>query len=151
MRVRATSPTTGSSTATSNADFACAYQVAVTAQDNRSSEQWARSAWEDSPAPVRWFTLAGWRIVLGLRLGPKHSAEHILRWHIVERLRDETLCQLSSSFLGAYNTFRLDDSRLVWATFITYKRPIAGVLWPPVSLLHRPLVRFALRLAALHP
>ncbi|MEY2422765.1 MAG: hypothetical protein QOI95_2832 [Acidimicrobiaceae bacterium] len=94
--------------------------------------------------------LAGWRVVLGLRLGPRGSTDHILGWHIVGRSPDETACQLRSGFLGAYNTFRLADGRLVWSTFVTYDRPIARVIWPPVSLLHRSLVRIALRRAALH-
>jgi hypothetical protein len=70
---------------------------------------------------------------------------------IVERSPDETVCHLRSWFLGAYNTFRFADGRLVWSTFVSYERPIARVIWPPVSLLHRPLVRIALRRAALHP
>ncbi len=48
-----------------------------------------------------------------------------------------------------YNTFRLVEGRLVWSTFVTYERPVARVIWPPISLLHRLLVRFALRRAAL--
>jgi hypothetical protein len=95
--------------------------------------------------------LAGWRLVLGLRLGPQRSADHILGWHIVDRRSDETVCQLRSRFVGAYNTFKLADGRLVWSTFVTYERPIARIIWPPISLLHRPLVRLALRRAALHP
>src|SRR6266851_873540 len=134
-RVRPTSPTTGSAAAAHHPDFACAYEIAVAPEDRRSSEQWARAAWEGSPAPLRWFMLAGWRFVLRLRLGPRGSPDHILGWHIVDRRPDETVCQLRSGFLGASNTFRLVDGRLVWSTFVTYERPIAKVLWRPVSLL----------------
>ena len=151
IRVQPTTPTTGSRDVSHNPDFECAYQVAVTAEDNRSSEQWARAAWEGAPAPIRWFMLAGWRFVLGLRLGPRGSENHILGWRIVERRPDETVCQLNSGFLSAYNTFWLADGQLVWSTFVTYERPIARAIWPPVSILHRPLVRFALRRAATHP
>ena len=150
-RVRPASPTTGCDAATHDPDFACAYEIAVASDDHRSSEQWARAAWEGAPAPLRWFMVAGWRLVLGLRLGPRHSENHILGWQVIDRRPDETVCQLRSGFLDAYNTFRLVDGRLVWSTFVIYDRPIARVIWPPVSLLHRPLVRFALRRAALHP
>ena len=95
--------------------------------------------------------VAGWRFVLGLRLGPRRSPDHILGWHVIDCRPDETVCHLRSGFLDAHNTFRLVDGQLVWSTFVTYERPIARVIWPPVSLLHRPLVRFALRRAALHP
>ena len=151
LRVRPTPPTTGSNAAAHNPDFECAYKIDVPREDDRSTEQWARAAWEGAPAPLRWFMLAGWRFVLGFRLGPRHSGDHILGWHIVERRPDETVCQLSSGFLGAYNTFRLADEQFVWSTFVTYQRPIAKIIWPPVSLLHRALVRLALRRASAHP
>jgi hypothetical protein len=92
--------------------------------------------------------LAGWRLVLRLRLGPRHSPDHVLGWRIVDRSPDETVCQLRSGFLDAHNVFRELDGMLVWSTFVTYERPIGRVIWSPVSLLHRLLVRVALRRAA---
>jgi hypothetical protein len=147
-RVRRTSPATLFDTAAHDADFACAYEIEVAPDDGRSSEQWARAAWEGSPAMLRWFMLAGWRVVLGLRLGPRPSPDHILGWRIVHQDADETVCHLRSGFLDAYNTFRRIDDRLVWSTFVTYERPVARVVWPPTSLVHRALVRVALRRAA---
>jgi hypothetical protein len=129
-------------------DFACAYAVVIAPDDNRSSEQWARAVWEEAPAPLRWFMLAGWRLVLGFRLGPRDSPDHVLGWRIVDRGPDETVCQLRSGFLNAHNTFRKVDGTFVWSTFVTYERPMARVIWPPVSLAHRLLVRIALRRAA---
>ena len=85
---------------------------------------------------------------LGLRLGPRHSPDHILGWRIVGRGPGETVCQLDSGFLTAHNVFRKVDGTFVWSTFVTYKRPMARVIWPPVSLLHRLLVRITLRRAA---
>jgi hypothetical protein len=149
-RVRPTSPSTANDLRSQSFDFACGYEIDIAPDDNRSSEQWARAAWEEAPAPLRWFMLAGWRFVLGLRLGPRPSPDHVLGWRIVDRRPDETVCQLRSSFLDAYNTFRRVDGRLVWSTFVNYERPIARLIWPPVSLLHRPLVRLALRRAAVH-
>lgn len=129
-------------------DFACAYQVAIAPGDGRSSEQWARAIWEGAPAPLGWLMLAGWLLVLRLRLGPLHSPDHILGWRIIDRSPGETVCQLRSGFLNAHNTFRASDGTLVWSTFVTYQRPIARVIWPPASLLHRLLARIALRQAA---
>lgn len=96
---------------------------------------------------MRALMLVGWRQVLRLRLGPRSSADHILGWAIVDRRPDETVCQLRSSFLEAYNTFRLDGERLVWSTFVYYERPIARLIWPPASVMHRLLVPLALRRA----
>lgn len=97
---------------------------------------------------MRWLMLAGWRVVLGLRLGPLSSPDHILGWRIVERRPDGTVCQLRSWCIDACNTFTRDEDRLVWSTFVFYERPVARLIWPPVSLLHRPLVRMALRRAS---
>jgi hypothetical protein len=147
-RVYLTSPTTSYTGAPRSHDFACAYEVAIAPDDDRSPEQWARAVWEGAPAPLRWFMLAGWRLGLGFRLGPRNSADHVLGWRIVDRGADETVCQLRSGFLNAHNMFRKADGTLVWSTFVTYERPIARVIWPPASLLHRLLVRIALRRAA---
>lgn len=147
-RVHRTSPTTGSSAVPQEHDFACAYEVAVSADDDRSSEQWARAVWEGAPRPLQWLMLVGWRVVLGFRLGPRHSPDHILGWRIVDHHREETVCALNSRFLNAHNVFRRVDRRFVWSTFVSYRRPPARLIWPPVSLLHRALVRIALRRAA---
>jgi hypothetical protein len=143
-RARPTAPATDSQLLAQGPSFACAYAIDVVAGDQRSSEQWARDAWEGSPAPLRWFMLAGWRLVLRLQLGPRRSASHILCWSIIERRPNETVCSLRSPFLTAYNTFRRENGLFVWSTFVFYDRPLARLIWPPVSLLHRPLVRLAL-------
>jgi len=149
--VRRTSVTNDVAASERAADFVCAYEVDIAPGDERSAEQWARDAWEGASAPLRWFMLAGWRLVLGLRLGPRSSPDHILGWSITGRSPNETVCQLRSGFLRAANVFRRADGRLVWSTRVTYDRPLARVIWPPVSLLHRPLVRVALRRAARPP
>jgi hypothetical protein len=91
--------------------------------------------------------VAGWRFVLGLRLGPRHSPDHVLGWRIIRCLRDETVVELESAFLTAHNVFRRDGTSLVWSTFVQYDRPLAALVWRPTSLLHCPLARSALRRA----
>lgn len=143
-RVRRSTPATGSEVAALDADFACAYEVAVAPADGRSAEEWARAAWEGASAPLRWVIVAGWRLVLGLRLGPRGSPDHILGWRIVERPVDEVVCQ-ASGVLTAINAFRRVDGRFVWSTFARYEGRSGRLIWPPVSVLHRLLVRVALR------
>ena len=147
-RVRAEEPTTGHPSELGSFDFACAYGVEIPIDGHRTSEQWARAVWERAPAPLRWFMVSGWRIVLGLRLGPRGAPDHILGWRIVESGPDETVCQLRSAFLHASNSFRCVDGRLVFSTFVSYDRPIGRYIWLPVSLLHRPVARAALVRAA---
>lgn len=147
-RVRATSPPPGSAIDAAGHDFVCAYEIPVPAGDERSSEEWARAVWEGAPAPLRWFMIVGWRFVLRLRLGPRHSQDHILGWRIVDSDADETVCRLGSRSLEACNVFRRAEGTFVWSTFVSYERPAARVIWPPVSLIHRLLVRVSLRRGA---
>jgi len=148
VRVRATSPASHTAVEPSERDFACAYEIAIASGDKRSSEEWARDIWEGAPAPVRWFMIAGWRFVLRLRLGPLHSPDNILGWRIVDRSADETVCQLGSGLLDARNIFQRADGALIWSTFVSYERRGARVIWLPVSLVHRLLVRISLQRAA---
>jgi len=146
--VRVPSPTEGSIGVPDEYDFGCAYEVAIAPGDNRTSEEWARAVWEGAPTPLRWFMVVGWRFVLGLRLGPRSSPDHILGWRIVHLDPDVTVCKLRSGVLSASNVFRkVDGEVFVWSTFVVYTRPMARVIWPLVSSSHRLLVRIALRRA----
>jgi len=144
----ATSPRKGSESPPREYDFGCAYQIAIASDDDRTSEQWARALWEGAPGPLRWFMVIGWRLGLGLRLGPRSSPGHILGWRIVDTKAEETVCRASSRFLEATNTFVKADTKMVWSTLISYERPAARVVWLPVSPLHRLLVRVSLRRVA---
>lgn len=126
------------------ASFACAYATDLPPGDGRSSEDWARQVWEGAPAWLRWFMVFGWRAVLRLQLVPAQLPNQILGWRITEQAPDRTVCQSHSSFLSAYNTFISRDGEFVWSTIVFYDRPIARLLWPPASLLHRPIVRLSL-------
>jgi len=142
--VRAT--TSGSFDADS--DYCGGFAIDLPSRNEGSTEQWARTILEGAPVALRWFIVAGWRFVLGLRLGPRHSTEHILGWRITRRLHDETVLEVRSAFLTAHLVFDRDGSRLVWSTFVRYDRRIAALIWPPVSLLHRRIVPYTLARAA---
>jgi hypothetical protein len=133
---------------TDGANYAVGFAIEVPSGDERSTEQWARAILEDAPVVLRVFIVAGWRFVLGLRLGPRHSPDHVLGWKVTARLPGETVLESRSAFMTARLVFHRDGTHLVWATFVHYSRPIAGLIWPPVSLLHRRIVPYALRRAA---
>ena len=130
------------------ADYTDGFALERGRADAASSERWARASLEDAPLALRWFIIAGWRIVLRLRLGPRPSPDYVLGWKIIGRAPEETVLELRSSFLTAHLVFRLDGQRVIWSTFVQYDRRLAGFVWPPVSLLHRRIVPFALRGAA---
>jgi Protein of unknown function (DUF2867) len=132
-------------------DYSDGFTIEVLDSDKRSAEQWARSALEGAPAALRLFITAGWQWVLRLELGPSHSSDHVLGWKITQRLPGETVLELRSAFLTAHLVFHRDATRLVWMTFVDYEQPMAAIIWPPVSLLHRRIVPYALRRAAARP
>ena len=143
-RVRPATPVPPAEVPPRPASFVCAYATDVVAGDPRSSEDWARQVWEAAPGWLRCFMVLGWRRVLRLQLVPPQTPNQILGWTITERGPDRTVCQSHSSFMSAYNTFVSREGLFVWSTYIFYDRPIARLLWPAASLLHRPIVRLSL-------
>jgi hypothetical protein len=130
------------------ADYHGAFDTPIPAGDDRTAEQWARDALERMPAALYWFVLVGWRVVLGLRLGPRTSPDHIAGWEIAERSPDRVLLATRSWLLAAELEFRKADGKLVWTTLVGYERKPAAFIWPPVLVLHRTIVPYTLRRAA---
>jgi Protein of unknown function (DUF2867) len=136
--VRAVDPLT-------DADYTDAFDADTTGAEARSPEQWARATFDDAPVAMRWFLLAGWRAVLGLRFGPLRSPDHILGWHVLDRTASSVVLELRSWFLTCHLVFWTSDTRLVFSSSIRYERKIGRVVWPPVSIIHRRVVPYLLR------
>lgn len=148
LRVRRTAAVASDAFDADAAEYADGVELEVPADDTRPAEQWARLGLEQTPTALRWFIVAGWRLVLGLRLGPRHSTEHVLGWKIIRDRDEEVVLESRSAFLTAHLVFRRDGTRLTWSTFVHYDQRIAAVIWLPVSLLHRRIVPYALGNAA---
>jgi hypothetical protein len=99
---------------------------------------------------MRWFLVAGFRFGLGLRLAPRSSPEHVLGWAIMERGTNSITLHAQSWLLTSRLVFETNGSRLKQSTHVRYEHPIAAVLWPPVSILHRQIVPRLLQHAANH-
>lgn len=128
-----------------NPNFTDAYEADTSEAAPRSPEDWARSVFEGAPAAMRCFLLVGWRSVLGLRLGPRHSVDHILGWHVLDRAANSVTLELQSWFLSCHIVFWADKSKLVFSTSVRYERKIGAVIWPPVSIIHRRAVPYVVR------
>lgn len=128
-------------------DYTDAYQIDISGAPRRSPEQWARSVFEGAPAAMRWFLMSGWRGVLGLRLGPRHSADHVLGWRILDEATSSVTLELRSWFLSCHVVFWVEDTKLVFSSSIHYERKIGAVIWPPVSIIHRRAVPYVLERA----
>ncbi|HZS79281.1 MAG TPA: DUF2867 domain-containing protein [Ktedonobacteraceae bacterium] len=134
--------------ANNSTDYRVTFEVPISKMDTRTAEQWVRAIFEDAPRPVRWFLLLGWRGVLGLRLGPRASPDHILGWQIVSRDPREVRLELHSALMKFQQTWHLSNSTAVWSTIVSYKKPLARPLWAVVGVIHRQMVPYLLGYAA---
>ena len=132
-------------------DYADAFEVTVAASDARSSEAFARCALEEAAAPVRWTIAVVHRWVLGLRLAPPSSPDHVLGWKVVTSERDVVALEARSPLLGRGVIVgrRPDATRVVVATYLFYARPRAArSVWAFVGPLHRAIAPYLLARAA---
>jgi hypothetical protein len=126
-------------------DYTDAFEVDTSSVKPRSPEQWARATFEDAPVAMRWFLLPSWRAGLGLRLGPPHSPDHVLGWHILDRATNSVTLETRSWFLTCHLVFWLDNTKLVFSSSVRYERKIGAVIWPSVSIIHRRAVPYLLQ------
>ena len=128
--------------------YAC--EVETSPMDSRSPEQWARAVFEGAPTPLRWFIVLGWRVALGLRLGPRQSPSYVLGWKILSTTPDVVVLGVESFLLRAQLVIRVHESQVLHATFVHYERRAARVVWTVAAPIHRLVIPFLLRHAAAH-
>ncbi|HEX3792805.1 MAG TPA: DUF2867 domain-containing protein [Pseudonocardiaceae bacterium] len=129
-------------------DYSSAFELSRPGADGWSPVRWARVTWEDCPRGVRWFLLAGWSVVLGLRLGPRPSPAHVLGWSIVAETPTAIVLAARSGLLVAQNVVLVQDSRVVWTTVVRFQRWPGRLLWSLVAPIHHRMVPRLLSAAA---
>jgi Protein of unknown function (DUF2867) len=130
-------------------DYSDAFAVRTEITDTRTPEEWSRAVFEDAPRPVRWFLLVGWRAALGFRLGPRPSPDHVLGWWIVTATPGAIRLELRSALMTGHLVLRLDHPHAVITTVVLYRHRAARALWATVAPIHRQVVPYLLRHAAL--
>jgi hypothetical protein len=129
-------------------NYSDSFTAETATRDDLSAEQLARAVFEDAPRPVRWFLLIGFRYGLGLKFGPRSSPEHVFGWAIVDREANWITIESRSWYLTSRLLFQTEPALVKLSSYVRYDRPIAKVLWPPVSVLHRQILPRLLRHAA---
>ena len=129
-----------------NPDYVDVFRITTNEATSRSAEQWIRAAFEDAPLTRR-FAFIPWRLLLGLRLGPRHSPDHVHGWKIADRGDNWIRVEASSWFMTAHAVVRVDERDVSVALFVRYDRPIAALVWPPLSIGHRRAMPVVLRQA----
>lgn len=136
-----------SATSLRGPDYSDSFAVSCPATDTEPAEAWMRTVLEHAPRPVRWFLVAGWRLVLGFRPGPWRRSTHLLGWPVLSSTPEVVVLEQHSGLMSAQLVLRAAEDQLAWATFVRYERRAAPAVWAAVGLLHRRIVPYLLRRA----
>lgn len=133
----------------SSPDYADAFEIGRSPSDGRHAERWARDGFEHLPLKSRRYGMFAHRHLLGFRLGPWSSPDHIFGWHIAQSLSDFLHLEAKGNIMDGHMIWRLKNDRLVMTTFVKYNKPrLAAGIWAFAGRVHRNSVPGLLRFAA---
>jgi hypothetical protein len=131
------------------ADYSDSFTVGRASSDPRSAEDWFRAAFEGSPAVIRHGLPVIWRSVLGLRMGPRPSPDHVLGWRRVSTEPELAVYETQSGIAEANLVMRLEANRAVLTTFVHHLKPaIVSSIFVVAGPVHRAVIPFLLDRAA---
>lgn len=131
------------------ADYADVFEAQLQPTDSRTAEQAFREALGQTPGPgavILWIH----RHILGFRLGPFSSPEHINAWSIMRSEADEIVLAADGPLMhGQLDLRRQDGRRAVLTTRLHYRHRLAGrMVWTMVGPLHRAVAPHLMKRAA---
>jgi hypothetical protein len=133
-------------------DYAFACRRLIGDAAGRPAEQWARDIFEGAPRPLRSIIVAGWVVVLRLRLGqPRSCSSRILGWEIVSVTPASAVLGARSSALTARLVVQVEGAEVTHSTFLRYERPLGKLLWALAEPVHRAVIPYLLNRAASRP
>lgn len=127
-------------------DYADVVITTVSERSGRSPEQWIRIAVQGLPSAFSRFIPVAQRLLLGLEL--RRSPDYLLGWKIADRGENWVRLEAASWLLTGHIIVHVDDGQLRFATLVRYDRPVAALVWPLVSLIHRQVAVALVRSAA---
>lgn len=125
-------------------DYVDFFTATTSEGSGKPPEYWVRALVQDAAGRAGQFV---WRVILGLRLAWQRSPEHVGGWEIASRGESWITLEAASWFLSANIVLCVEAELLSVATIIRYDRPIAALIWPPVSIFHRQAMPGLLRQA----
>jgi hypothetical protein len=123
------------------ANYVDVFEVPLLPSDSRTAEQSFRDALGQTPGPGGAAVLWIHRHVLGFRLGPASSPDHIIGWSIMRSDADEVLLAADGPLMhGELDLRRQDGRRAVLTTRVHFRHQLAGrAVWFMVGPLHRAI------------
>ena len=121
-------------------DYADAFEIARSPDDHRTPEQWARAGMDDLSFPGQPFGRLAHRFLLGFRLGPAASPDHVFGWPIASSTADQLHLRATGSLMTGHMVWQLQPDRLVWTTSLEFHNPAAAGVWAVLGNVHRSAV-----------
>jgi hypothetical protein len=125
-------------------DYADLFRLHTTAATEWSAEEWSRAVLEEGRSARR-FAFIPWRVLLGLRLGPSHTAGFVHGWKITGRDADWIRLEAVSWLMTCNAVAHVADGQVSVALLVRYNHPIAARWWPVLSAVHRRTMPVILR------
>jgi hypothetical protein len=110
-----------------------------------SAEDWARAIFEQAPL-ARHNARLLWRL-LGLRLGPRHSPDHVQGWIIAGRGDDWLRAETASWYMTAQAVCLVEKGQVSISLALRYDHLVARPVWSIVCGPHQRAVPIMLRQA----
>jgi hypothetical protein len=122
-------------------DYEDAFLVGTGLAQDLTAEQWAREILEAAPLSTRQALTRGWSM-LGLRLAPAQSGQHVLGWEIRHSDPDAVLLGARGRLgLSGELIFQRSPRSLLYATVVQLDNRIARGLWAGIESRHRRVVQ----------
>lgn len=132
-----------------DADYADVVTATIGEEVAGTPEELIRASLKEVPRGLLLLIPLVQRFCLGLRLELRPSPDRLLGWRIAERGENWIRIEACSRILTGHVVMHAEGAGLSFGSFVRYDRRLAGLVWPPVSLIHRrvalALVRSAIR------
>jgi hypothetical protein len=119
-------------------DYLDLFTATTTQAIDRSPEQWARAVLEQAPLARRNARVL-WRL-MGLRLGPRHSPEHVQGWTITARGDNWIRVETASWYMATQAVCLVEEGQVSISLSLHYDQPVAALVWALVSGPHQRAV-----------
>jgi hypothetical protein len=126
-------------------DYVDLFTIRTAGATQGSAEQWARAILEEAPVSRR-NARALWQL-MGLRLGPRGSPEHVQGWKIAARGDNWLLAETGSWYLTAQAVCLVEQDQVSISLSLRYDRQVAAVVWRLIEGQHQKAVPVMLRQA----
>ena len=127
-------------------DYVDLFTITTPRATDKTAEEWARAILEQAPVSRRNARIL-WRL-MGLRLGPRNSPDHVQGWKIAARGDNWLRVETASWYASAQAVCLVEEGQVSISLSFRYDRPFAKLVWFLVSDPHQRAVPVMLHQAA---